>query len=184
MEVGTSRDEGPWRPDGAVEQSCSVRLEITRRAELAVRALALVAGSGARWKGSAIAAELGTTDRFVPQVLAPLVRAGWLHSEPGPNGGYVAQVALGEISVLEVIEAVDGMTDTGRCVVADGPCSTTEPCILHVAWADARGELLGSLRATPLSSLSGSGRESGGSGLPQTATGSSFPEADLTEEES
>ena len=68
---------------------------------------------------------------FVPQVLGPLVRAGWVRSDPGPTGGYRCQVVLSEVSVLQVIEAVDGATDVGRCVVADRPCQAADPCVLH-----------------------------------------------------
>ena len=130
-----------------------MRLEITRKAELAVRALALLGESSARLKASVLAAELGTTVSFVPQVLGPLVRAGWVQSDPGPTGGYRCLAPLGEVSVLQVIEAVDGATDVGRCVVADRPCQESHPCVLHVAWARARTELVGVLQSTPMSGV-------------------------------
>jgi Rrf2 family protein len=130
-----------------------VRLEITRRAELAVRALSLLARSPERWKAPALAAELDTTDAFVPQVLGPLVKAGWVRSEPGPTGGYTATAGVGRVSVLEVIEAVDGATDAGRCVVAGRSCDATEPCPLHDAWAQARTELLRTLGSARLADL-------------------------------
>jgi Rrf2 family transcriptional regulator, iron-sulfur cluster assembly transcription factor len=89
----------------------------------------------------------------VPHVLGPLVRAGWVQSDPGPTGGYHCRVPLGEISVLQVIEAVDGATDVGRCVVADRPCRPANPCALHVAWTRARTELVGVLQSTPMSGV-------------------------------
>ena len=132
-----------------------MRLEITRRAELAVRALALL-GRSERVKASVLADGLGTTVSFVPQVLGPLVRAGWVRSDPGPTGGYRCVVPLSEVNVLQVIEAVDGATDVGRCVVADRPCQAADPCVLHAAWAQARTELLGVLQSTSMSGV-GSG---------------------------
>ena len=128
-----------------------MRLEITRRADLAVQALALIGASDARWKSVDLAAELGTTTDFVPQIVGPLVKTGWLRSEPGPRGGYTSVVALDDVSVLQVIEAVDGPTDAGRCVVADRPCTAATPCTLHLAWASARPELLRILAETPVS---------------------------------
>ena len=127
---------------------------MTRRAELAIRALAVLGDAGGRTKASVLADELDTTVAFVPQVLQPLVRAGWVASEPGPTGGYRCLVGLDEVSVLEVIEAVDGATDVGRCVAADRPCRAAEPCVLHTAWGRARSELVGALRATPMSGVS------------------------------
>lgn len=130
-----------------------MRLEITRRAELAIRALALLGRSPDRVRSPALAEALNTTVSFVPQVLGPLVRAGWVHSYPGPTGGYSCQVALGDVSVLEVIEAVDGATDMGRCVVADRPCQAADPCVMHVAWSQARSELVRVLQAMPISGV-------------------------------
>jgi Rrf2 family transcriptional regulator, iron-sulfur cluster assembly transcription factor len=130
-----------------------VRLEITRRAELAIRALALLGQSPERVKASVLADGLGTTVSFVPQVLGPLVRAGWVQSDPGPTGGYRCRVELSEVNVLQVIEAVDGATDIGRCVVADRLCQAADPCVLHVAWAQARTELVGVLQSTPMSGV-------------------------------
>lgn len=110
-------------------------------------------GANDRLKAPAIARALGTTSGFVPQVISPLVKAGWVRSDPGPTGGYTSCVDLGAVSVLQVIEAVDGATDGGRCVVADRACDATAPCSLHVAWARARSELVEVLGRTPLSEV-------------------------------
>ena len=131
-----------------------MRLEITRRAELAVRALTLLATRAERVKAPVLATELGTTVGFIPQVIGPLVKAGWVRSDPGPAGGYASRVGLGDVSVLEVVEAVDGATDLGRCVVADRACAADAPCSLHVAWKRAREELVRILGEMPLSAVS------------------------------
>ena len=125
-----------------------MRLEITRSADLAVRALGALQPVGTRRKASDLADELGTTRGFLAQVLAPLVRLGWVASVPGPNGGYAATTA--DLSALDVIEAVDGPTDDGRCVVASTPCDPDQPCTLHGAWASARAALIETLKATPV----------------------------------
>ena len=130
-----------------------MRLDITQRADLAVRALVVLDQSAARLKSSDLAAALGTTAGFVPQVMGPLVRHGWVHSVPGPTGGYEPLVEVDTLNVLEVVEAVDGPTNSGRCVVADRPGEATEPCALHVAWGLARRQLLSSLAATPVGAL-------------------------------
>lgn len=122
-----------------------MRLEITQRADLAVRALLALAGCPARLKSADLADALGTTPGFVPQVMGPLVRAGWVRSDPGPTGGYQLIVGVDELSVLQVIEEIDGPTENGRCVVAGGPCEARQPCSLHFAWAKARHELVTSL---------------------------------------
>ena len=84
------------------------------------------------------------------QVLTPAVGRGWIRSEPGPTGGYVANVDGSKLSVLDLIEAVEGPTDEGRCVLEDRPCQGGGQCVLHRPWDRARGQLMAELRATPL----------------------------------
>ena len=104
-------------------------------------------------RATALAEALDTTVGFVPQVVGPLVRAGWVHSSPGPTGGYECTTSLSAVNVLQVIEAVDGATDVGRCVVADRPCQAAAPCALHVAWGTARSQLMGVLQSTPMAEV-------------------------------
>lgn len=96
-------------------------------------------------KGSQLAEVLDATPGFMAQVLNPLVKVGWVASEPGPSGGYRLVTAIDRLSVLEVVEAIDGPTDDGRCVVADRPCSEATPCALHHAWTRARNVLTSTL---------------------------------------
>src|SRR6266516_743195 len=122
-----------------------MRLELTRRSDLAARALVVLAHAGRRLKAGEVAAALDTTAGFVPQVLAPLIRRSWVDSEPGPIGGYAVTADLADISVLDVIEAIEGRTDTGRCVLENRACESGGACALHAAWARARGHLLADL---------------------------------------
>lgn len=130
-----------------------MRLEITRRTDLATRALLELEGAGERTKASVLADAVGTTPGFLSQAMSPLVARGWVRSDPGPSGGYSLTVPLDDVSVLDVIEAIEGPTDTGRCVLEDRPCAADGPCALHQPWVNARTQLLGQLRGTPLAGL-------------------------------
>jgi Rrf2 family protein len=130
-----------------------MRLEVTRRTDLAIRALLALIGEPERTKASQLAEKVGTTKGFLTQVMNPLVQQGWVRSDPGPTGGYVASFDPAEVSVLAVIEAVEGPVDTGRCVLEDRPCAKEGPCALHVPWSRARGHLLDELGNQRLSSL-------------------------------
>lgn len=132
-----------------------MRLEITRRADLAVRALVALADHDGRMKGAELADAVGATSGFLPQAVQPLVRAGWVASDPGPTGGYRAVVALDDVTVLDVVEAVEGPTDQGRCVVTGGACAVEGTCAMHTAWARARDVLLETLGGLPLSAVTG-----------------------------
>lgn len=134
-----------------------MRLEVTRKADLAVRAVNLLA-DGRRLKATDLSDALDTTPGFVPQVIGPLVKAGWVRSDPGPTGGYVLVARPERLTVLDVVEAVDGPTDAGRCVVADRPCGRGPECALHSAWARARTALMDTLRTTTVADGAASSR--------------------------
>ena len=125
-----------------------MRLEVTRKSDLAVRAMLVLSEADGRVKGPALAEAVGSTSGFVSQVLNPLVRQGWVRSDPGPSGGYSLVVDLAEVSVLAVIGTIEGPTVSGRCVLADRPCDETGTCALHVPWMRARALLLSELAAT------------------------------------
>lgn len=137
-----------------------MRLEITRKSDLAIRALQALA-DGNRLKGAVLAEALGSTQGFVAQVLNPLVQHGWVRSEPGPSGGYSLVAELEAVSVLSVIESVEGPTVSNRCVLADGPCGTQGECALHVPWSRAREQLMRELDSVSVADLPRYARVSG-----------------------
>jgi len=55
-----------------------------------------------------IAKARGIPERFLLKVLKPLVSARVLHSVKGPNGGYRLARSASDVTMLEVVEAVDG----------------------------------------------------------------------------
>ena len=131
-----------------------MRLEVTRKSDLAVRALRVLAEASERVKGPALAEAVGSTSGFVSQVVNPLVQHGWVRSDPGPSGGYSLNADLASVSVLDVIEAIEGPTDSGRCVLADRPCNESGTCALHVPWLRARAQLRRELHATSVADAS------------------------------
>ena len=130
-----------------------MRLEVTRKADLATRVLLELSARGTRAKSAELADAVGTTPGYLTQVVAPLAGHGWVDSEPGPTGGYRTIVPLTDVTVLQVIEAVEGPSESGRCVLEDRPCAGGGQCALHVPWSRARGQLVAELGRTPLSSL-------------------------------
>ena len=116
---------------------------------MAVRALRYLAGNGQRTSDD-IAEAVGSTAKFVPHVMSPLVAAGWVRSTRGPNGGYRLQGEAAMASVLDVIEAVEGPTANGQCVLQGTPCPAQEQCALHDAWTKARDALVDELDGVPV----------------------------------
>lgn len=110
-----------------------------RRTDLALSALRLLGeAEGRRLSGTAVAREVGTSASFLPQIMSPLIRAGWVVSERGPGGGYTLTDDSDSISLLDVIEATEGPTVDGRCALRDAPCPGDAPCQVHHVAVAAR----------------------------------------------
>jgi Rrf2 family protein len=129
-----------------------MRLEILPRTDLTLRVVQTLA-EGGRWRAVDIAVRVDSSANYVAQLLAPLTRAGWVRSSPGPTGGHELVAELAGVSLLDLIDIVEGVPVVGRCVMADRPCPAPDPCALHDAWIPARDALTERLAATPLSSL-------------------------------
>ncbi|MDZ7675497.1 MAG: Rrf2 family transcriptional regulator [Acidimicrobiales bacterium] len=131
-----------------------MRLQLTKKTDQALRAALVLGHAGGRVKGSALADQVGTSAGWLPQIVQPLVGQGWVSSTTGPNGGYMLEVELGHLDVLRLIEAVEGSTDTGHCVLEDRACgSAPEPCALHEPWLRARASLMRELESISLAEL-------------------------------
>ena len=120
-----------------------MRLEMTKKSDLALKSLRCIGDSdGELVAGKWLADKLGITTHYLPQVISPLVKAGWIASTPGPRGGYRLLVDLDDISVLDVIETIEGRIEDQGCVQRGIPCPESDLCALHVPWQAARDAML------------------------------------------
>src|SRR5262245_39001868 len=87
-------------------------MKLTRASSYAIHAIVHIASqdehNGKTLASHDIAKARKIPERFLLKVLKPLVSAGLLYSVKGPNGGYRLAKQPKEITILEVIEAVDG----------------------------------------------------------------------------
>jgi Rrf2 family protein len=121
-----------------------MRLELTRRADYAIRTSICLAyeGRGRLVPAPDIARRMDVPPRFLPQIMQDLVRAGLVEATPGRGGGYRLTRAPGEVSLLEVIEAVEGDVRRRTCVLRASACSSAQPCGVHELFAEAQDAML------------------------------------------
>lgn len=131
-------------------------MRLTRASSYALHALAHIAAAkpSKPTPSHEIAKAHQIPERFLLKVLKPLVAAGLLHSVKGPRGGYRLARPAREISLLEIIEAVDGPIRGINAFHSEGPINTIG-CKLDAICsqtAEQTRKYLGSIR---LSSLTG-----------------------------
>jgi Rrf2 family protein len=134
-----------------------MRLELTKRGDYAVRAmLALTRGSGnGLLSARRIADAMAIPVRFLPQVLADLQRAGLVEAAPGRSGGYRLARPATSVSLLDVIEAVEGDSRRRSCVLRGVPCGEDGNCDVHDVFFAGQEALRGTFARSSLSELAG-----------------------------
>lgn len=125
----------------------SVRLELTRRADYAVRAMLALASPDEPGLQSVrhIAERMAIPPRFLPQVMRDLAGAGLVEAYPGRRGGYRLTRTADQVSLLDIIEASEGDTRRQTCVLRGGPCGRDGYCAVHPVFADAQDAVMSQL---------------------------------------
>lgn len=123
-----------------------MKFQVSRRTDVALQALRIVADVEGTVCGTTLADRCGTSQAYLSQCLAPMISAGWLASRTGPDGGYSCQPAAREVSMLEFFEHLEGPLLNGRCVLDGTDCDPNDPCALHTFWTNARESFRESLR--------------------------------------
>ncbi len=134
-------------PGDAWHTRATMRLELTRRGDYAVRAAIALASAdgGGLLSARRIASEMQIPPRFLPQVMADLVRAELVVAQTGRSGGYRLARPAPDISMLEVIRAAEHEHGIRTCILRGGPCDPGAPCDVHDVFSQARDALLQSL---------------------------------------
>jgi Rrf2 family iron-sulfur cluster assembly transcriptional regulator len=133
----------------------AMRLELTRRGDYAVRTmLALATLESGGWQSvSRLAAAMAIPERFLPQVMRVLMRAGLVEARTGRTGGYRLARPASAITLLDVIDAVEPPDEDRRCVLRGIPCGLDGRCAVHAAFDEARTAHRGRLAETTLDAL-------------------------------
>ncbi len=130
-------------------------MQITRQADYAVRAVLYLAklGNTDRAATSTVAEEQHIPPSFLAKIISQLSIAGLLHTSRGARGGVTLARDPKEITLLEVIEAIDGPIQLNECIGEDNNCSFEGECPLRPVWCEAQEELVTRLKGTNFAQL-------------------------------
>ena len=125
-------------------------MQITRQADYAIRAVLYVSklGLNQRAATSQIALEQRIPPSFLAKIISQLSIAGLLQTSRGARGGVMLAKAAEDITLLEVVESIDGPIALNECVNDENACSFTGECPLRPIWCDAQEELVNRLKNT------------------------------------
>lgn len=88
-----------------------------------------------------ISESMGISFHFLTKILQGLSLAGIIESEKGPKGGVSLKEPKNRITVLKIIDAIDGNEVFENCILNLPGCTDENPCSLHKIWKTAKQEL-------------------------------------------
>ena len=133
----------------------------SRSAEYAIRAFVYLAdvpkGEFAMVKN--IAADSDIPTHFLAKILQQLVRQGFLRSSKGPRGGFALSKPARDITLVQIIESIDGLAEYDRCPGGVAVCDDEAPCGMHDSWAKLRSRIMKYLEQTTIADIAKAKRQ-------------------------
>jgi Rrf2 family iron-sulfur cluster assembly transcriptional regulator len=132
-------------------------LHLTRKADYAIRGMVYLAMQPGRSLSSLgeIAADVDVSLTLLAKIFQQLGRHGLVSSSRGTSGGFLLGRAPEKITLLEIVEAVEGPIIMNRCLVDQGSCNRDGFCTVHPVWKEVQDKMKDILSHVTLKDLAG-----------------------------
>lgn len=130
-------------------------MKFSAKGEYGIRAIvdvALYAEEGPR-AVNLIARRQGIPIRFLEQVMNALRKGGLVESYRGAAGGYRLARPPEEITLADVVQAVEGPIALMDCVAESGSCDRTTECVIREVFCDVQNSVIDTLTAVTLADI-------------------------------
>jgi Rrf2 family protein len=129
-------------------------VRVSAKVDYALRAMAeLAASPPGPVKGERLATGQAIPPKFLENILIELRHAGLVASQRGSEGGYRLARPAAEITIADVIRAVEGPIASVRGVRPEDVSYTGAATALRDVWIDLRGAMRGVLETTTLADV-------------------------------
>ena len=131
-------------------------LRVTKLTDYATVVLTVLASDAAAvLSASELAERAGLEVPTVAKVLKPLAQAGLVEGFRGANGGYRLARDAAEISLVEIVEAMEGPLGMTECSVHAGQCGIESSCGVRANWRRINDVVADALRGVSLAQMLG-----------------------------
>lgn len=130
-------------------------MQITRASDYAVRVMIHLAGlpPSSTVRQSELSKAIDVSGDFLSKVLQQLVRARLIRSQRGSGGGYALAISAANVTLLDVVQAMEGPVRLNQCLEEAPSCERKSWCPAHEIWAEAQIAVVNVLRAASMASL-------------------------------
>lgn len=115
--------------------------------DYALRIVLMLSREQKQIEAKVISESNGIPYRFTLKILRKIVQAGIIRSYRGVNGGYILNCEPSEISMLDVIECIDGNLSLNRCEEDDCACKSCTECTINSSLHNVQNKLKQELKS-------------------------------------
>jgi len=129
-------------------------LTLSKTSGYAISALSRLSGPGGGWSlAKDLASSTGVPRPYLSSILHTLARNGLIRAKRGYRGGFALAAPAEQISVFQVVEAIDGPAWRGSCLLGLTECSDERACPTHAFWKAERNRIERYLRSMSLAQV-------------------------------
>ena len=130
-------------------------MELTRKGEYAIRGIVCLAQQerGRVVLMNEIAAATQAPPKFLAKILQNFAKAGIVRSFRGAGGGFILGRPAAQITLRDVVEAIEGPIVPNRCLIRDGACDRDGYCKVHQVWHRVQKSILDILESVTIEAL-------------------------------
>jgi len=138
-------------------------LRLTNAADYAIRSMLYIASlpEGRVVLRSEVAETQNIPSSFMAKILRGLVRAGLLRSSRGVHGGFALAHPAADISLLDVVEAIEGPVALTQCIPDPEACEHAANCPANAVWLRVQEQIAAVLKDATLEVLVSAPRRNG-----------------------
>lgn len=100
-----------------------------------------------------IAERQGISEKYLWQLIPPLKQAGLVTSTRGAHGGYELSKSPDQMTVREIVSAVEGPLSLVDCVGDPSICARKDACIVNGVWSEISAKLIQAMEVITLASM-------------------------------
>ena len=97
--------------------------------------------------------DIEVPERYLRRLLTDLSKSGFIKSIQGRQGGFTFARDISTISLLQIVEAIDGLDSINECILGYKTCAFNYSCPMHDIWEETKQKVIETLTNTTIKDI-------------------------------
>ncbi len=132
-------------------------MQLLNSSQYAIRILSYIANNREKslYNAKELAEILSIPYKFLTKIMTDLVKAEFIISIRGRDGGYKLSKPASDVTVIEILDIFNEFVNYEQCVLGIGKCDGEHKCAMHDRWIEPKNLIQKMFEETTLENLEG-----------------------------